>query len=319
MSLRLAFAGTPEFAKTILAELLKIDSNLLAIFTQPDKPKGRGKALSPSPVKLLALEHHLPIYQPSRLNTPDILELIRNLNLDFLIVAAYGMILPKTILTLPKFGCVNVHASLLPKYRGAAPIQQAILSGESETGITIMQMDVGLDTGDIWSLYPCLISNDDTSQTLHNKLQNLGAKALIETLPKIKNREITSTPQNSSQSSYAHKFQKSDGEIHWENSAIHIERCIRAFNPWPIAYSHLANQTIRIWRGKVIESDGNQIKPGCIIACDKQGIDVATGSMVLRLLEVQLPGGKPLPVSQILLSKAELFAVGKSFTSFHHE
>jgi methionyl-tRNA formyltransferase len=205
----------------------------------------------------------------------------------------------------------------LPKYRGAAPIQHAILSGDAETGITIMQMDVGLDTGDIWSLYPCKIQDTDTSETLHTKLQDLGAKALVETLQNIRQHTIHRIAQDSNQSTYAHKIHKDDGKMLWQDSASDLERRIRAFNPWPIAFSHTANQTIRIWSATVInresEATNDPKNVGRIIAASKAGIDVITGKGILRLVELQLAGGKRLPVSQLLLSKADLFAVGNYF------
>lgn len=354
---RIVFAGTPEFAaeslQALLDPTLSSKYTVVAVYTQPDRPAGRGQSLKPSPVKTLALKYTLPVYQPARLKSPEEQDILRDLRPDYLIVAAYGLILPKAVLEIPTFGCINIHASLLPRWRGASPIQHAILSADKKTGITIMQMDEGLDTGDILTLYPCDIYPEDSSEVLHDRLGKLGAKAIVETLEKIEKKEIVPQKQDSSLASYATKISKEDALIDWQDSAVVIDCKIRAFNPWPVAFTflqddvkkdtqenfpknsqnhlqdHPQTQTIRIWKAelcKTNESSTNTLAntetvaktvtdristPGTIIASNKEGIIVATGSGMLRLLEIQLPGGKRLPVSEILKSKGALFEPGK--------
>lgn len=312
--MNIVFAGTPEFAIPPLKALLDSKHSVIAVFTQPDRPAGRGQTLHQSPVKALAQLHNIPVYQPTRLKNPEDQETLRELKPDLLVVVAYGLILPKVVLTIPKFGCINIHASKLPRWRGAAPIQHAILAGDKTTGICTMQMDEGLDTGDILLEKTCDIAPEDTSQTLHDKLALLGATALIETLNQLEQGLLSPQKQDPNiPTTYATKISKADAKVDWQESAIVIDRKIRAFNPWPVAFTELAGQTIRIWSAKpsltatIIQ---NKIKPGTIINIHKDSMDVATGDGVITLLELQLPGGKRLPVSDILHAKGALLQGG---------
>lgn len=300
--MKIVFAGTPEFAIEPLKALLNSAHSIIGIFTQPDRPAGRGQTLHQSPVKRLAELHNIPVYQPINLKSPEEQEMLRNLKPDLLVVVAYGLILPKAILEMPKFGCINIHASLLPRWRGAAPIQHALLAGDKTTGICTMQMDEGLDTGDILLKKTCDITPDETSQTLHDKLAALGATALLETLETLEKGTVSPQKQDAENVTIATKISKADAKIDWQESATVIDRKIRAFNPWPIAFAELNGQTIRIWSAKLNSSTllEKNIKPGTIIKKYKEGIDVATGEGILTLLEIQLPGGKRLPVSEIL-------------------
>jgi methionyl-tRNA formyltransferase len=314
MSLRVVFAGTPEFAAGMLAALLESPHKIIGVYTQPDRPKGRGRHLTISPVKKLALAHALPLYQPLSLKEAETAAFLRRLAPDVMIVAAYGLILPPSLLEIPKYGCINVHASLLPRWRGAAPIQHALLAGDTETGITIMQMDKGLDSGDMLSMHALRIAETETAETLYTKLTNLGAKALLETLIKLEKQEITPEKQDASKSTYARKIHKEDAKIVWQESALVIARKIRAFNPSPIAYTELQNTPIRIWAAEPLSSTENSmdILPGTLIQVNKIGIEVTTGEGILRLLELQLPGGKRLHVKDILNAKQNtaLFTLG---------
>lgn len=312
MTLKIVFAGTPEFASEILATLLASTHRVLGVYTQPDRPFGRGLKLHASAVKTLALKHSVPIYQPRTLKDQDAQAILRNLAPDLLIVVAYGLILPEAVLTIPKYGCINIHASLLPRWRGAAPIQHAILTGDATTGISMMQMDAGLDTGAVFSWHTCSISPDDTSHTLQNKLATLGAHSLLETLSAF-DRGDPPMPQkqNPDQATYAPKITKADAKIHWGESAVMIDRKIRAFNPSPIAFTTYHDYPIRIWEAKPTKNISSQT-PGRIVNIDKDFIEAATGEGTLRLFTLQLPGGKALPVRDILNSKRELFQANVS-------
>jgi len=310
--LKIIFAGTPEIAVPSLQALINSEHEIVAVYTKPDQPAGRGQKLTASPIKQLAVAHHLPVQQPISLRDANEQELLRRWQVDIMVVIAYGLILPKTVLAIPRLGCINIHVSLLPRWRGAAPIQHAILAGDKTTGITIMQMDEGLDTGPILYQLPCPIHPTDTSQQLHDRLAELGAKALLTTLPHIANNTCQAKPQNNADACYAKKIEKQDAEINWQNNAEIIDRQIRAFNPWPIAYSYLNEQTIRIWQAELTQTTRSQ-PAGTIVHANKKGIEVATGNYLLRLLALQLPGGRSLSVSELLNSKAEMFAVGKRF------
>jgi methionyl-tRNA formyltransferase len=309
--MKIVFAGTPDFAVPPLKALLDSHHSVIAVFTQPDRPRGRGQILHQSPVKILAESHHIPIYQPINLKNPDDQKILHDLKPDLLVVVAYGLILPKAVLDIPKFGCINIHASLLPRWRGAAPIQHALLAGDKTTGICTMQMDQGLDTGDVLIKKICDITPEETSQTLHDKLSALGATALLETLEKLEKGFLNPQKQDSTNITYATKISKTDAKIDWQESAAVLDRKIRAFNPWPVAFAELAGHTIRIWSAKVnLEKNLDQnIKPGTIVAVDKDSLDIATGDGILTLLELQLPGGKRLPVSEILHSKSGMFKI----------
>jgi methionyl-tRNA formyltransferase len=312
--LNIIFAGTSSFALPSLLALINSEHRISMVYTQPDRPAGRGRHLSATPVKELALTHSLPIRQPKTLRDPVEQEFLKSLQADLMIVAAYGLLLPKVILAAPSLGCINVHGSLLPRWRGAAPIQYAILSGDTASGITIMQMDEGLDTGDILHQLSCPIMENDTSQELHDRLAPLGAKALLETLTLIQSNTLNPIPQNNAQATLAPKIEKEQAAIIWNESAITISRKIRAYNPWPIAYTSLDQQILRIWQCEVLPQTTKEI-PGKIINIEKNGIDVATGDGVLRLLKVQLPGGKALAVSDMLNARKNLFTEHRQLTS----
>ncbi len=311
--MKLIFAGTPEFAKTALSQLVKENLDILAVYTAPDKPKGRGQKLQMSPVKTLALEQHLPVYQPETLRDLATQQTLKDLNPDIMVVAAYGLLLPKAVLSIPRLGCINIHASLLPRWRGAAPIQHAIIAGDNTTGITIMQMNEGLDTGDILLQTHCEIRADETSETLFNRLAEVGAKAIVDALLAIEQKQLKAIPQNADLACYAAKLNKTDGLINWENSTTQLDRNIRAFNPWPVAYSYLNHELIRIWRAAPLPKPTNPMPPGTIIATTANAVHVATGDGALVLLELQFPGGKRLETRAILHAKPEKFMVGNRF------
>ena len=307
--LKLIFAGTPDFAARHLAALLSSDHEVVAVYTQPDKPAGRGQKLTASPVKDLALAHDLPVYQPASLRNEEAQAELAALGADLMVVVAYGLILPKAVLDTPRLGCLNVHGSLLPRWRGAAPIQRAIWAGDTETGVTIMQMDVGLDTGAMIRKVSCPIAADDTSASLYDKLAELGPQALVDTLDAMAAGDTTAEVQDDALANYAQKLSKEEARIDWSMEAVAIERCIRAFNPWPISWFEVAEQTIKVWQAEVIDSDHGQ-SAGTLLKADKQGIDVATGKGVLRLLTLQPPGKKAMSVPDLLNSRRDWFEPG---------
>ncbi len=301
--LKIIFAGTPDFSVPPLKALINSDHQVVAVYTQPDRPAGRGRKLMPGPVKKLALEYDIPVYQPASLKTDEVQQELEKLQADLMVVVAYGLILPKVILDAPKLGCINIHASLLPRWRGAAPIQRAILAGDKETGITIMQMGEGLDTGDMLLKKNCIIEGMDTGSSLHDRLSEMGADALMETLPLIIKGETQAEVQDDSQACYAEKLQKSEALLDWQQTAKELQNKVNAFNAWPVAQTGLLKnnkqQMLRIWQAQVLDETTNAI-PGTVLKCDKQGIDVATGEKILRLLKVQLPGGKPMDVKDFV-------------------
>ena len=307
--LKLIFAGTPDFAARHLAALLSSDHEVVAVYTQPDKPAGRGQKLTASPVKELALANDLPVYQPASLRNEAAQAELAALGADLMVVVAYGLILPKAVLDTPRLGCLNVHGSLLPRWRGAAPIQRAIWAGDAETGVTIMQMDVGLDTGAMIRKVSCPIAFDETSASLYDKLAELGPQALVDTLGAMAAGDTAAEVQDDALANYAQKLSKEEARIDWSMEAVAIERCIRAFNPWPISWFEVAEQTIKVWQAEVIDSDHGQ-PAGTLLKADKQGIDVATGKGVLRLLTLQPPGKKAMSVADLLNSRRDWFEPG---------
>ncbi|BEE15912.1 methionyl-tRNA formyltransferase [Aeromonas enteropelogenes] len=307
--LKLIFAGTPDFAARHLAALLSSDHEVVAVYTQPDKPAGRGQKLTASPVKELALAHNLPVYQPASLRNEEAQAELASLGADLMVVVAYGLILPKAVLDTPRLGCINVHGSLLPRWRGAAPIQRAIWAGDAETGVTIMQMDVGLDTGAMIRKVSCPIAADETSTSLYDKLAELGPQALVDTVDAMAAGNTTAEQQDDALANYAQKLSKEEARIDWTMDAVAIERCIRAFNPWPISWCEVAGQTIKVWQAEVIEHEHGQ-SAGTLLKADKQGIDIATGKGVLRLLTLQPPGKKAMSVTDLLNSRRDWFEPG---------
>ena len=313
--MRVIFAGTPEFAATHLLSLINDDAQeVVAVYTQPDRPAGRGKKLTSSPVKLLALQYGIPIYQPSSLNNETALSDLAALKADIMIVVAYGLLLPQSVLSIPCYGCINVHASVLPKWRGAAPIQRAIENGDQASGITVIQMDAGLDTGAMLSVSHCNLDENETSASLHNKLALLGSDSLASTLKKIQDQTAVGIAQDSDFSSYANKIKKSEALINWSESAHVIERKVRAYNPFPVTFSMLDGLRIKIWSATVQDKEGSG-EVGEIISATARGLEIKCGQYCLLIHELQLPGKARMAVSEVLKSKALLFSCGKIFSA----
>jgi len=308
--LRILFAGTPDFAAASLQALLNAGHDVIGVYTQPDRPAGRGRKLTPSPVKKVALEHEIPVYQPLNFKTEEDRHQLAELHADLMVVVAYGLLLPKAVLDAPRLGCINVHASLLPRWRGAAPIHRSLLAGDSETGVTIMQMDEGLDTGAMLLKRSCSIATTETSGELHDKLAVIGATSLLESLPGIADQTIAHEQQDGSLACYAHKLEKTEGEIDWNRPAADIALQIRGLSPWPVAYTSLDGSTLRVWLAETTEQDSAEVTPGRVIATDKKSIYVACADNALKLLKIQLPGSKAMDTSAVLNAKRELFADG---------
>lgn len=305
--LRIVFAGTPEFAAISLQALLdnqqQNNYELVGVYTQPDRPSGRGHKLVASPVKQLALDHNIPIFQPINFKADEDKEQLVELNADIMIVAAYGIILPKAVLETPKLGCLNVHGSILPRWRGAAPIHRALIAGDETTGITIMQMDVGLDTGDMLLKAYCDIKPTDTSASLHDHLAKLGGEALVDALEKLKKSELIPEKQDDSLSNYAVKLTKQEGNILWEDTAELIERKIRGLSPWPSAFTQSSEGVMKIHAAELANVESDTSSPGDIVVVSKEGIIVSTGAGTLRITEVQFAGGKRMKVQDALNGK----------------
>ena len=309
--LKVIFAGTPDFAAKHLSTLLDSEHEVIAVYTQPDRPAGRGKKLTASPVKVLAEQNAIPVYQPQSLKAPEAQKELALLNADLMVVVAYGLILPTAVLNAPKLGCINVHGSILPKWRGAAPIQRAIWAGDAETGVTIMQMDEGLDTGDMLHIATLPITPEDTSATLYEKLAELGPQALVEVVDNFES--YTPTKQDDSMATYAKKLSKEEALIKWADDAEQIERNIRAFNPWPVAWMKVEDQNVKVWSATVVTLD-KEVKPGTIVSANKEGITIATGRDALCITILQIPGKKALPASDVINARQTWFEVGRCLT-----
>lgn len=308
--MRIVFAGTPDFAATALKALLEAGYNLVGVYSQPDRPAGRGRKLMPSPVKQVALDAGIPVFQPVSLKPDDAQQELAALKPDVMIVAAYGLILPKAVLDIPTHGCLNIHASLLPRWRGAAPIQRAIAAGDPETGITIMQMDEGLDTGDMLLKTSTPIHADDTGGSLHDRLADMGGKAIVEALAQLVNSELAPEPQNDADANYAHKLSKEEGHIDWSRSAIEIERLIRAFNPWPGTFTDLGEQRIRLHQASALDQSSDKL-PGTVISREREGVEVACGTGTLKITSVQLPGSKAQSISDLINGGKQVLLPGQ--------
>ena len=298
--MNLVFAGTPEFAVPALSALLDAGHAILAVYTQPDRPAGRGRKLGMSAVKEFALEQGLRVHQPVTLKSESEVETLRASKPDALIVIAYGLILPKSILSIPRYGCINVHASLLPRWRGAAPIQRAIEAGDAKTGVTIMQMDAGLDTGALLALAEIPIGADDNSATLHDRLADLGGRLLVDTLAQLVRGAIAPQAQDNARATYAAKLKKDEARLDWNTDAELLARRIRAFNPWPVAHTTLDGQTLRLWQARAENGAPAIQPPGTVLTANANGVRVQCATGVLRITRLQLEGGNVLDVSAFL-------------------
>ncbi|MDR9468554.1 methionyl-tRNA formyltransferase [Marinospirillum sp.] len=318
--MRLVFAGTPDFAASSLKALLQAknpDWELVAVYTQPDRPAGRGRKLKPSPVKQLAEQQQLPVYQPENFKSEEARAELASLKPDLMIVVAYGLLLPQAVLDIPRLGCINVHASLLPRWRGAAPIQRALLAGDEATGVTLMQMDKGLDTGSMLYKTHCPITAEDTSASLHDRLAVQGGEALLQALPLLQNNRLNAEPQDPTQATYASKLSKEEARLDWRLTAEELGRAVRGFNPWPVAWFVADNQdkqpeVIRVWAAKPLSIDHNA-PPGTLLDIEKDGLVVACGEGCLKLTRLQLPGARQLSATDLLNGHPERFYAGQVF------
>lgn len=311
--MRIVFAGTPDFAARHLSHLLDTDVDIVGVYTQPDRPAGRGKKLQPSAVKQLAEANQLPVFQPESLKNQAAQQELNALRPDVMVVVAYGLLLPQAVLDIPTKGCLNVHGSLLPRWRGAAPIQRAVWAGDTESGVAIMQMEAGLDTGPVLLEKRCAIAADETSASLYKKLEALGPQALVDALGDLDTYQTKAQVQNEQQATYAKKLSKTEAQIDWNESAAFIERCTRAFTPWPVSWcesAHLGDQkTIKVLAAEIAQGASQQA-PGTIVQSTNDGIDVATGDGILRITKAQMPGKKPQPAATLINGYAKVFEKG---------
>ncbi|RLV60896.1 methionyl-tRNA formyltransferase [Parashewanella curva] len=308
--LNIIFAGTPDFAARHLQALIDSHHNVIGVYTQPDRPAGRGKKLQASPVKQLAEEHDISVYQPKSLRAEDAQQELASLNTDIMVVVAYGLILPQVVLDTPRLGCINVHGSILPRWRGAAPIQRSIWAGDAETGVTIMQMDIGLDTGDMLLKTKLPILAEDTSATLYEKLAEQGPQALLAALDGLAAGTLQAEKQDDALANYAEKLSKEEAKIDWSKSAQQLWQEVRAFNPWPVSHFSHRDQTIKVWEADV-QHTAHNAKIGSVVSADKQGIAIATAEGILILKTIQLPNKKPMSTADVLNGKADWFQVGQ--------
>ncbi|MBP9956602.1 MAG: methionyl-tRNA formyltransferase [Pseudomonas sp.] len=311
--LRIVFAGTPEFAAVHLQALLDAGLAPVAVYTQPDRPAGRGQKLMASPVKQLAVAHGIPVHQPATLRDAAAQAELAALAPDLLVVVAYGLILPQAVLDIPKLGCINSHASLLPRWRGAAPIQRAVQAGDAESGVTVMQMEAGLDTGPMLLKVTTPIADDDTGGSLHDRLATLGAAAVVEAIPQLAAGTLHGEVQDDALATYAHKLNKDEARLDWSRPAAELERLVRAFNPWPVCHTSLGAAALKVYAAELVEEGQGegQGAPGTILAASRDGLAVACGAGALRLTRLQLPGGKPLDFADLYNSRREQFAAGQ--------
>lgn len=298
--MRIIFMGTPDFSVGTLEALVEAGHDVCLAVTQPDKPKGRGKEMQPTPVKAAAQRRGIPVYQPKRIRDPECVEELKKYNADVMVVIAFGQILPKTILELTPYGCINVHASLLPKYRGAAPIQWAVIEGEKVTGVTTMQMDEGLDTGDMIMKTEVPVDENETGETLHDKLAAAGAALCVRTLEAVENGTAVFEKQGESPTAYARMLDKKLGDIDWSQPAVRIERLVRGLNSWPSAYTHWNGKVVKIWRAKAEGEGAGEKTPGTVVSVGKNDFAVQTGSGILRVYELQIPGKKRMETGAFL-------------------
>jgi len=301
--MKIVFAGTPDFSVPTLQLLLDGPHDIVAVYSQPDRPAGRGRKTTASPVKQLAMQYDVPVYQPVSFKEEAARQVLSALQPDLMVVIAYGLILPPVVLAMPRMGCVNVHASLLPRWRGAAPIQRAILAGDAETGVCLMQMDAGLDTGPVLASSVSPIAAEDTGSRLHDKLAQLGAQLLSENLAALERGELEPRQQDEALACYAGKLKKSEAQIDWNMPAVEIMRRILAFNAWPVAETRYADRQLRIWDAIVVPGDAEAL-PGTVQSVNKTGIEVACGAGRLRILELQLPGARAVPAGEFINSHA---------------
>lgn len=307
--LKVVFAGTPEFGLPSLEALYASQHEIIALYCQPDRPAGRGCKLQAPPTKTWALSHNIPVYQPLNFKSPEAIDELKALKPDVMVVIAYGLILPQSVLDIPRFGCINVHASLLPRWRGASPIQHALLHGDSQTGVTIMQMDVGMDTGNMLEKVSCVVDDTDTAQTLHDKLSVLSPAPLLKVLNTLQHEHLVPEVQQESLVTYAGKITKEHAQINWSAPAIDIDRMIRAYHPWPVAYTHVGDEVMRIHQAEVLTTSTNAT-PGAIVSLDKFGMRVATGSTELLIQKIQFSGGKVIRIADYLNSQKNQLQVG---------
>ncbi|QHF42260.1 methionyl-tRNA formyltransferase [Pseudomonas sp. S35] len=305
--LRIVFAGTPEFAAEHLKALLASPYDVVAVYTQPDRPAGRGQKLMPSPVKQLALEHNVPVLQPPTLRNAEAQAELAALKPDLLVVVAYGLILPQVVLDIPRLGCINSHASLLPRWRGAAPIQRAVQAGDAQSGVTVMRMEAGLDTGPMLLKVVTPITAEDTGGSLHDRLAEMGPPAVIQAIAGLAAGTLEGDVQDDSLATYAHKLNKDEARIDWNRPAVELERLVRAFNPWPVCHSTLDGEALKVLAATLADGTG---APGEIIGASKDGLLVACGEQALCLTRLQLPGGKALNFSDLFNSRREKFSLG---------
>lgn len=315
--MRIIFAGTPDFAATNLEALLTAGHEVIAVYTQPDRPAGRGRKLKPSAVKELALKHNIPVFQPLSLKDAEAQQTLNELNADLMIVVAYGLLLPPVVLNMPRLGCINVHASLLPRWRGAAPIQRALLAGDAATGVTLMQMDAGLDTGAMLLKTHCPITSTDTSASLHDKLAEQGGAVLLELLPLLAKGEITAEAQDEAEATYAAKLTKEEAQLNWQLSAEELDRAVRGYNPWPVAWFKDGEEVIRVWQAEAVSAPDalpeNSTKPGTLVEVTKDALVIACGQGYLKITRLQLAGRPQMQVSDLLNGNPDRFTAQQVF------